>query len=227
MATYISFDIGTKNLATCILEYDASYFRAYKIIKWDKVALGKTTEDAVKTLIPYLVKKASQVPNIRNTTVLIERQCNRNAKAFALQYVVYGYFLSVCRNVVLVDAKIKPLKKTGRERKKESVEVFVDKYSNKVSDYWAAFLQQQRKKDDYTDTFLQIVGYIKKNPPPLPQHDEKEGEEAEGEEKEDGEDDEGEEEEEEGDWEDEDDDGIVVTKVTRGRTDDSDVIVID
>lgn len=163
---YISIDIGVKNMAICVATLDESLYsidiKTWEVIKFD----GANTECIVTKVIPWLQGvglSVSQNKECCAPKVLIERQCSRNIKAFTLQYVVYGYFLSILplTDVVLCDAKIKPITSSGKKRKSDSV-AYVLNMNDRISKDWMQFLKSQKKKDDYTDALIQIVGYIQR-----------------------------------------------------------------
>lgn len=160
---FISIDIGVKNMAICVATPSSEYH--FNISLWEVMKFeGVNTECIVKKVISWLLDKTNGFTiDDKTIKVLIERQCSRNIKAFTLQYVIYGYFLSLLpsSNVILCDAKIKPLRSSGKKRKSESVS-YVLNTRDLISDDWMHFLKSQKKKDDYTDALLQIIGFNKR-----------------------------------------------------------------
>lgn len=170
----ISFDVGIKNMAVCIMKDD-------DIIHWDIIDCGnsaKATEvgKIADNLIIELDKLViDHMESGDDYTVLIENQPVMKAPTMkSIQMILYTYFkiLNVHEeykiNVQLVSAMKKNsyLKKKGCDIKKEyksyktnSVE-YIEKYlEDKGNKNNLDFLKTFKKKDDLCDSLLQILSY--------------------------------------------------------------------
>jgi hypothetical protein len=172
-STVVSFDIGKVNMSYCIVDVDNSkQERPITIIDWCLVRLTGT-EDKKETLevicskcISWLkeVFTTNKIKDKRNTWILVERQRPINPDAFALSYTVFAYFMTEYNNINIsfVSAKSKPIEQTGKKRKRAGVKVTKDALqnlpSNTDNDKWSEWFCEQSKKDDLSDSFLQIVG---------------------------------------------------------------------
>lgn len=176
MSTIVSFDIGKVNMAYCIVEVDNNQPDKPMTIKdWCLVNLTNSDENESLEIvsskcISWLkgVFTTNKIRDKRNTWVLVERQRPINPDAFALSYTVYSYFLARYSklNVTFVSAKSKEIGQTGRKRKKAGVHltksVIEDLPSNSDNDKWSEWFYEQPKKDDLSDSFLQITGNMHK-----------------------------------------------------------------
>jgi hypothetical protein len=116
---YISFDIGVKNLAICILEYTD----VIKIVDWRIISLAETKKE-IKGIDDISERIFVEMDNVIGSLkeksvdfidyVLIENQpSNLNGIMKTIQHIIYSYFSLVkywdktVGNVVLVNASLK------------------------------------------------------------------------------------------------------------------------
>jgi hypothetical protein len=106
------------------------------------------------------------------TTVIIEKQPDKNRGMKAVENLLHTYFLvKGVGEVVIWDARHKipdvagPGKARYAERKKASIErarKFID--STLVNKDWLSFFDKHKKKDDLADTVMQALSFIDKRP---------------------------------------------------------------
>lgn len=156
----ISFDIGLKNLAYCVLDKD------FNILEWKVISIQ------AKDIYTICDELLHQLEIIRNNfsmvdTVLIENQpCMKNPTMKSIQMMIFTYFKMYEKNVVLISAcnKIKVKKNDNpkeklnySQKKKKSIELtrlYINGSDNQ------AILDNEKKKDDLADCFLQAVYYL-------------------------------------------------------------------
>lgn len=170
----VSFDIGKVNMSYCIVEVNNNlHERPLTIIDWNKTNLcegrdNPTLEEISSLCVVWLkeVFKTNKIQDSQNTWILVERQRPINPSAFALSYTVFTFFMSryYKTNVSFVSAKSKPIEVTGKKRKRASVRAAkglldgLDDNSNNLK--WISWFQKQKKTDDLSDSFIQIVGNL-------------------------------------------------------------------
>lgn len=174
-STIISFDIGKVNMSYCIVDVDNSKNnRPITIKDW---CLTNLTRPIGKESIEIICSKCvswlkdvfttNKFKDTKNTWVLVERQRPINPDAFALSYTVFTYFLTKYYNVNVsfVSAKSKPIEQTGKKRKRGGVKttkaIIESLDSNEHNDKWTEWFYEQSKKDDLSDSLLQIIGNLK------------------------------------------------------------------
>lgn len=174
-STVVSFDIGKVNMSYCIVDVDNSKNeRPITIKDWCLTNLTSTDE---KETIEIICSKCiswlkdifttNKISDRKNTWILVERQRPINPDAFALSYTVFTYFMTKYYNVNVsfVSAKSKPIKQTGKKRKRAGVkitkEIIENLNHNDDNDKWTEWFYEQSKKDDLSDSLLQIVGNLK------------------------------------------------------------------
>jgi hypothetical protein len=191
---YISFDIGVKNLAVCILKYDSNI----TIIDWDVIRLADTKKElksidelserlfmALDEIVGKLKVKTMDIIDV----VLIENQpSNLNGIMKTVQHIIYTYFslLKYWENnihkVEFINASHKlknhsyiPLQNEENIVAKKNSKGFTrEKYKwNKATSIYICrqyidhdsflteYFDNNKKKDDLSDSFLQAVSYIR------------------------------------------------------------------
>jgi hypothetical protein len=95
---YISFDIGVKNLAVCILKHDSNI----TIIDWDVIRLADTkkelksidelSERLFMALDEIIGKLKSKSMNIIDMVLIENQPSNLNGIMKTIQYIIYTYF---------------------------------------------------------------------------------------------------------------------------------------
>lgn len=160
----LSIDCGIKNLAMCLIDP-----KIKKIHQWDVSGVPPLHADGVfKCMIQHLNEK----PWVLNaTTVVIEKQPDKNRGMKAIENLLHTYFLVKNKDVVIWDArhKIPDVAGAGKakytERKKASIErarKFI--VSSDTNSEWVPFFDAHKKKDDLADTVMQALSFIDKRP---------------------------------------------------------------
>lgn len=177
----ISFDIGMLNLAFCIIRVEHPQ-RYVSITDWQLLNLGsKKAEECSRECIrrfKTIFKPLEGVRDTENVWVVIERQSPRNHQCLCISHAVFGYFLSMFKNihVQFVSSSAKPLTSKGQKRKSESVRE-TQKWLEQNGEAHAEFFdwfKKQSKKEDLADAAMQAIYFADKITyyEPLPfQHD--------------------------------------------------------
>ena len=160
----LSIDCGIKNLAMCLIDP-----RDRRIHKWDVSGVPPMHADGV---FPCLVKHLNAKPwTLEATTVIIEKQPDRNRGMKGVENLLHTYFLVKEKDVVIWDArhKIPDCAGAGKamyaKRKKASIErarKFIEAIGPNRE--WVAFFDAHKKKDDLADTVMQALSFIDKRP---------------------------------------------------------------
>lgn len=160
----LSIDCGIKNLAMCLIDP-----RDRRIHKWDVSGVPPMHADGV---FPCLVKHLNAKPwTLEATTVIIEKQPDRNRSMKGVENLIHTYFLVKDKDVVIWDArhKIPDCAGAGKamyaKRKKASIErarKFIEAIGPNRD--WVAFFDAHKKKDDLADTVMQALSFIEKRP---------------------------------------------------------------
>ena len=161
----LSIDCGIKNLAMCLIEP-----KTKRIQMWDVSGVPPMHADGV---FPCLVRHLNSKPWVLDaTTVIIEKQPDRNRGMKGVENLLHTYFLVKEKDVVIWDArhKIPDVAGAGKtmyaKRKKASIERarnFIIETSAINSD-WVKFFDDHKKKDDLADTVMQALSFIDKRP---------------------------------------------------------------
>jgi hypothetical protein len=162
----LSIDCGIKNLALCLIDPVTK-----KIHQWDVSGVPPMHADGI---FPCLVRHLNEKPWILDaTTVIIEKQPDRNRSMKAVENLLHTYFLvkDPGRAVVIWDArhKIPDVAGAGKaryaQRKKTSIErarkFIAGDGPNKEL---VTFFDKHKKKDDLADTVMQALSFIDKRP---------------------------------------------------------------
>jgi len=189
---YVSFDIGVKNLALCVIK---EYQDNVSIIDWRIISLDESKKE-IKVENEISERLYAELDNIIGTlnelgistidTVLIENQpSNINGIMKTIQLLIFSYFNllkhwdNIVKNVILVNASLKlqthsiippsrqdnKVKYTRRQKyvNNKNDSIVVCKYYIKNTEKLLNFLNSNKKLDDFADTFLQTISYIRKN----------------------------------------------------------------
>ena len=162
----LSIDCGIKNLAMCLIDPLTK-----KIHEWDVSGVPPNHADGI---FPCLVRHLNEKPWVLGaTTVIIEKQPDRNRSMKAVENLLHTYFLvkDPARPVVIWDArhKIPDVAGAGKaryaQRKKTSIErarkFIAGDGPNKEL---VPFFDAHKKKDDLADTVMQALSFIDKRP---------------------------------------------------------------
>jgi len=164
----LSFDVGLKNLAFCILKES-------QIVDWEVFPISISKGDTIcDSIVKCLDNHKSLEKMLNCTTVLIEKQPSKNNQMRIIESLLNAYFVikgkndsaSAINKVIVYSAKHKLGQNTQRgksmytERKKLSVaraKVFLE---NTNSEFIKLFTDS-KKKDDLADSLLQGLAYTK------------------------------------------------------------------
>jgi hypothetical protein len=187
---YISFDIGVKNLALCILKQTNN---TITIIDWNIITLAENKKqikgvNKISEVLYYeldnIIGKLQDIDIKYIDKVIIENQpSNLNGIMKTIQFLIYGYFDllrhwdKVVGEVILINPSLKLQNHTytpqtfansstdRREKyklnKQQSIEI-CKQYIADDHDLINIFMNH-KKKDDLADTCLQTISYIRKN----------------------------------------------------------------
>lgn len=166
VSTVISFDIGSVNMAWCSTHVHHIHGKKDIVIKeWENIDIKmETVELSSSYLVSALKMCFKDIPDNKNTWIMIERQLPQNYACSCLGFTVFTYFLSRYDNVHVssVSPQSKKLNSRGQKRKHESVETVKDLLDTEMSKTWLEKLKRHKKKDDLADAYMQIVGNIGK-----------------------------------------------------------------
>lgn len=182
----LSFDIGISNLAYCEIVSPIGVGDAIvnaRISKWEIISLRKKNEkidfdEMMKRLLAELKKRwpidDTNLDPLYPTTVLLENQpCMKNPVMKSIQVYIYAYFsmssakpqlfsasnkLKVRRNTLIPPGKKQSQVSYG-ERKKMAIAV-ARLYLKCDEERWTAFFEREKKKDDYSDCYLQAIYHL-------------------------------------------------------------------
>ena len=177
----LSWDIGIKNLAYCLINIDANNTNI--IEDWNII---KVTEDAKENVYIITQKLIEQIKildfeNKNIDVILIENQpVLKNPKMKTIQTVLYSYFLikklelKIFNEIKFISASLKLKVYDGPEIEIQSksknkyiitkkLAVAHTKYFLKDNHLMLNFFTNHNKKDDLADCYLQSLFYIKKN----------------------------------------------------------------
>lgn len=189
---YLSFDIGIKNLAMCVLKRVNDNV---SIIDWNIICLSekkaslKGANNISKILYSELDNIIGKLKNINinyiDKTIIENQPSNLNGVMKTIQYLIFSYFdlLRHWDNIVGEVILINPIHKLQNHdyvfNRKESVDRKVsknDKYRMNKEDSieicrhyikndknLIEYFNCHKKKDDLADTCIQTISYINKN----------------------------------------------------------------
>lgn len=190
---YISFDIGVKNLALCILNHTEE---TLSIIDWRVISLADSKKqfkgmdlisDSVFAELDNIVGSLQGMNIEYIDKVIIENQpSNLNGVMKIIQMLIYGYFSLLKHwdnkvgDVVLINAihklqnhdfvpSSKTLPTTNKPDRREKYKlnkqdsIEICKHYIKDDEKLMSLFQSNKKKDDLADTCIQTISYIRKN----------------------------------------------------------------
>ena len=189
---YVSFDIGIKNLAMCILKEEQNDL---KIIDWRIIALayknekikGGTNELSERLYIELdnIIGEINDNGYNKIDIVLIENQpSNLNGVMKTVQLLIYSYFNLLkhwennVKEVHMISATLKlqnhtyiPENRKDMTKKLKRREQYVNnkkdgielcEYYIKDNEYLKEYFKNHKKKDDLSDSSLQAISWIRK-----------------------------------------------------------------
>jgi len=173
----LSFDIGITNLAFCEITVPSletglgpshvvkSTIKTWEVIevrtKGEKISFDET----MKRLLVQLEKRWPRDGPMPEHILLENQPCMKNPTMKSIQVYIYAYFhisgafprLASATNKLKVKRNLEPPKKTSYGEKKKLAVCITRLY---IYDAWLAFFEKQKKKDDYSDSFLQAIHFI-------------------------------------------------------------------
>lgn len=163
----LSIDVGIKNLAMCMIDENT------KIIQhWDVSGVPPEHQDGLyKSLCHHLDTK----PWVLNaTTILIEKQPDKNKKMKTVENFLQAYFVIKCPNseTILYDARHKVPDVVGagkaqyRKRKNTAIERCREFIKGDENSHWIPTFVASKKKDDLADTVMQALSFINRREVP-------------------------------------------------------------
>lgn len=186
---YVSFDIGLKNLALCIIREEEKV----SIIDWEIICLAESKKqfkginnisDVIYCELDNIMGKLETIDIKYIDYVIIENQpSNLNGIMKTIEHLIFSYFNLLRHwdkrvgNVILINPSLKlqnhsfepTLQKAPKATKQEKYKITklngieVCSYYVKNDEKLKRFLLSHKKKDDLSDTCLQTVSYIRKN----------------------------------------------------------------
>lgn len=174
----LSFDVGAKNLAYCIVDVieNVSILSQVKIIEWDIISLRETKEklDFGETIRRLMIALKDRFMSKSITHVVIENQpAIKNPLMKSIQVAIYTYFHLQDMEVRLMNAsnKLKVSKKphpthpkaklTYNERKKLAISIAREYIVD--DEYFSELFESNSKKDDLSDCYLQAIYCVENN----------------------------------------------------------------
>ncbi|MGB0600358.1 MAG: hypothetical protein ACPGLY_27085, partial [Rubripirellula sp.] len=164
----LSIDVGIRNLAICAIDE-----LTCEIKHWDVDGVPPQHSDG---LFLSLRKHLDDRPWLLHaTTILIEKQPNKNKKMVSVQHFLNAYFLIKCpvSTTIIYDAKHKVTDCVGagremyKKRKNAAIErcwEFLNE-DGAVNRHWLLMFQDSKKKDDLADTVLMGLSFIRRVEP--------------------------------------------------------------
>lgn len=188
---YISFDIGIKNLALCILR---NIDNNITIVDWNVICLSekKKSLKGANNIAKVLYEELDNIVGKLNTIdikffdkVIIENQpSNINGVMKTIQYLIFSYFdlLRHWDNMVgevilinpvhklqnhtyIIENRVSKTKLTRNEKYRMNKSDGIEICKNYIKDdeVLVSFFGSHKKKDDLADTCIQTLSYINKN----------------------------------------------------------------
>lgn len=156
--SFLSFDVGIKNLAFCI--YDTEN----KIKKWEVITIPQNKN---KSICQSVVEKLDEYPEMLDVeTVLIEKQPSRNNKMRLIECLLNTYFVVKKKTlkVIVYSPKHKLGNNTfkGKSNYSQRKKLSIHRTSQYLTETNSPFLQifnLSKKKDDLADALLQILSF--------------------------------------------------------------------
>jgi len=164
----LSIDVGIKNLALCMID------EGTKVIHhWDVSGVPPEHQDGLyKSLARHLNDKPWV---LEATTVLIEKQPDKNKRMKTVENFLQAYFVIKCpqSETIIYDARHKipdvvgAGKKQYRKRKETSIERCREFIKGDENSHWVPTFIASKKKDDLADTVMQALSFINRKEVPV------------------------------------------------------------
>lgn len=158
----LSIDVGIRNLAMCLIDK-----RTCKIQQWDVSGVPPQHTDGLFKSLKFHMNTKKWA--LDATTVLIEKQPDRNKTMKGVEHFLHTYFLCHDKDVIIYDArhKVPDISGPGRalyvQRKKASIER-CRAFIQETQPEWLPLFDKHKKKDDLADTCMQALSFINRTP---------------------------------------------------------------
>lgn len=163
----LSIDVGIKNLAICLFDEHST-----RIEQWDVSGIPPEHHDGVYVSLRKHLDERPWV--LTATTVLIEKQPDRNKKMKTVENFLHAYFVIKAPDTetIVYDARFKipdvsgPGKAQYAKRKKASIDrcrIFLE--NGYINAHWLPVFEASKKKDDLADTVMQAISFTKRVEP--------------------------------------------------------------
>ena len=163
----LSIDVGIKNLAMCMID------ETTKVIHhWDVSGVPPQHQDGLYKSMRHHLDTKPWV--LDATTILIEKQPDKNKTMKTVENFLHAYFIIKCPNseTIIYDARHKIPDVVGagkaqyRKRKNTSIERCQEFIKGDENSHWMATFVLSKKKDDLADTVMQALSFINRREVP-------------------------------------------------------------
>jgi hypothetical protein len=163
----LSIDVGIKNLAMCMICENTKV-----IHHWDVSGVPPEHQDGLyKSLRVHLDDKPWV---LQATTILIEKQPDKNKRMKTVENFLQAYFVIKCPSAetIIYDARHKIPDVVGagkaqyRKRKNTSIERCREFIKGDENSHWIPTFVASKKKDDMADTVMQALSFINRKEVP-------------------------------------------------------------
>lgn len=169
MSIFLSFDVGIKNLAFCLIEGTQE---SHRILKWDVLDIQEKDLEKMSSKLIHLLYDL--FADVQISQVLIENQpVMKNPTMKSIQMIIYSFFICAreigmasVERVKLVPASCKNKlcdrmlqdeedhsKPSYTRNKKRAIQTT----RQLVSGDWKTYFESHKKKDDLADALLQAL----------------------------------------------------------------------
>lgn len=181
--TYLSFDIGTKNMACCVMDNNKY------ILQWELFAIKGATLEKQNLNLMTKLDELDLHTKYNNIIVLIERQPSFNPQMRVVEGSLLMYFVlkksfnkkkGVDNFIKIITyspkhklkcytpPKDNPIvlkcKPSGHYYRKQLAKEHCKRLLPELNEKWLTFFNKNKKKaDDLADSFLQVMSYLKDN----------------------------------------------------------------
>lgn len=177
MHPVLSFDVGIKNLAVCVLDKDSKQIQAWKVINLVE-GNEKSLHVVASALIDHMDELVLAYQDEPEWTVLIENQpAFKNPTMKSIQMILYSYFAILQKHhgivmhidFIAASRKLRYMKEHFAEMDKSDTSYKVNK-ANAVAytkqhlslndPSQLPFFTAHKKKDDLADCLLQALSFL-------------------------------------------------------------------
>jgi hypothetical protein len=164
----LSFDIGIKNLAYCLIEHDKD---TDYILDWNII---DCSEKSIEKIIKKMISELDNLEHLLSANIiLIEKQPNYNRRMMSINNYVYMYYMikTVNTDTTVINysptqkLKCSDIKSNTKSKNKYQINkrTAIEHARHFIKDTeWSAFYERFSKKDDLADSFLQAKSYFLK-----------------------------------------------------------------